>query len=131
VYCQSTGLWRLSLIGVGIRHADQGEKCGPIAAWGDRISQPRFHLDVARFRETSRGHIMRLNSGMMKMIFSTRIRRLLGVHILGEDVTELILIGQPVLNLKGTIDYFIRFNYPALAEACKIAGLDAWNRMTR
>jgi hypothetical protein len=48
-------------------------------------------------------------------------------------VTELIHIGQAVLNLKGTIDYFIQntFNYPALAEACKIAGLDAWNRMTR
>ena len=42
-------------------------------------------------------------------------------------------IGQAVLNLKGTIDYFIQntFNYPTLAEAYKIAGLDAWNRMTR
>jgi NAD(P) transhydrogenase len=32
-----------------------------------------------------------------------------------------------VLNLKGGIDYFIQntFNYPMLAEAYKIAGLDA------
>ena len=69
----------------------------------------------------------------MKMIFSTKTRRLLGVHILGEGATELIHIGQAVLNLKGTIDYFIQntFNYPTLAEAYKIAGLDAWNRMTR
>jgi NAD(P) transhydrogenase len=44
-----------------------------------------------------------------------------------------IHIGQAVLNLKGTIDYFIQntFNYPTLAEAYKIAGLDAWNRMSR
>jgi len=36
-----------------------------------------------------------------------------------------------VLNLKGTVDYFIEntFNYRTLAEAYKIAGLDAWNRM--
>jgi NAD(P) transhydrogenase len=90
-------------------------------------------VGVARFRETSRGHIMGLNSGMMKMIFSTKTRRLLGVHILGEGATELIHIGQAVLNLKGTIDYFIQntFNYPTLAEAYKIAGLDAWNRMSR
>jgi NAD(P) transhydrogenase len=76
---------------------------------------------------------MGLNSGMMKMIFSTKTRRLLGVHILGEGATELIHIGQAVLNLKGGIDYFIQntFNYPTLAEAYKIAGLDAWNRMTR
>ena len=91
-----------------------------------------YECGIARFRETSRGHIMGLSSGMMKMIFSTRTRRLLGVHIVGEGATELIHIGQAVLNLKGTIDYFIEntFNYPTLAEAYKIAGLDAWNRMT-
>jgi NAD(P) transhydrogenase len=89
-----------------------------------------YECGIARFRETSRGHIMGLNNGMMKMIFSTKTRRLLGVHIVGEGATELIHIGQAVLNLKGTIDYFIEntFNYPTLAEAYKIAGLDAWNR---
>ena len=92
-----------------------------------------YECGVARFRETSRGHIMGLNSGMMKMLFSRKSRRLLGVHIVGEGATELIHIGQAVLNLKGTIDYFIEntFNYPTLAEAYKIAALDAWNRMTR
>jgi len=91
-----------------------------------------YECGIARFRETSRGHIMGLEAGLMKMIFSTKTRRLLGVHIVGEGATELIHIGQAVLNLKGTIDYFIEntFNYPTLAEAYKIAGLDAWNRMT-
>ncbi len=90
-----------------------------------------YECGIARFRETSRGQIMGLSSGMMKMIFSTKTRRLLGVHIIGEGATELIHIGQAVLNLKGTIDYFIEntFNYPTLAEAYKIAGLDAWNRI--
>jgi NAD(P) transhydrogenase len=88
---------------------------------------------IARFRETSRGHIMGLNAGMMKLIFSLKTRRLLGVHIIGEGATELIHIGQAVLNLHGTLDYFIEnaFNYPTLAEAYKIAALDAWNRMPR
>jgi NAD(P) transhydrogenase len=90
-----------------------------------------YECCVARFRETSRGHIMGLNSGMMKLLFSLKTRRLLGVHIIGEGATELIHIGQAVLNLKGTLDYFIEntFNYPTLAEAYKIAALDAWNRM--
>lgn len=92
-----------------------------------------YEVGTARFRETSRGHIMGLDSGMMKMIFSLKTHRLLGVHIIGEGATELIHIGQAVLNLKGGIDYFIEntFNYPTLAEAYKIAGLDAWNRMSR
>lgn len=92
-----------------------------------------YECGVARFRETSRGQIMGLRSGMMKLIFSMENRRLLGAHIIGEGATELIHIGQAVLNLQGTIDFFIEntFNYPTLAEAYKIAGLDAWNRMTR
>ncbi|MQW85928.1 Si-specific NAD(P)(+) transhydrogenase [Sinorhizobium saheli] len=90
-----------------------------------------YECGIARFRETSRGHIMGLDSGLLKMIFSLRTRRLLGVHIIGEGATELVHIGQAVLNLKGTVEYFVEntFNYPTLAEAYKIAGLDAWNRM--
>jgi len=90
-----------------------------------------YEVGIARFRETSRGHIMGLDSGLLKMIFSLKTRRLLGCHIVGEGATELIHIGQAVLNLQGTLDYFVEnaFNYPTLAEAYKIAALDAWNRM--
>lgn len=90
-----------------------------------------YECGIARFRETSRGHIMGIDAGMMKMIFSIKTHRLLGVHIVGEGATELIHIGQAVLNLKGTLEYFVEntFNYPTLAEAYKIAALDAWNRM--
>jgi NAD(P) transhydrogenase len=90
-----------------------------------------YEVGIARFRETSRGHIMGLESGMMKMLFSLEDRSLLGVHILGEGATELIHIGQAVLNLGGTLDYFVEnaFNYPTLAEGYKIAALDAFNRM--
>lgn len=92
-----------------------------------------YECGVARFRETSRGHIMGLSSGFMKMIFSLETQRLLGVHIVGEGATELIHIGQAVLNLGGTLSYFVEntFNYPTLAEAYKIAALDAFNRMPR
>ena len=92
-----------------------------------------YECGVARFRETSRGHIMGIGSGFMKMLFALETRRLLGVHIVGEGATELIHIGQAVLNLEGTLDYFVEntFNYPTLAEAYKVAALDAWNRMPR
>jgi len=54
-------------------------------------------------------------------------------YILGEGAPELIHIGQAMLSLKGAIDYFIQntFNYPTLAEAYEIVGLDACNRMTQ
>jgi NAD(P) transhydrogenase len=87
--------------------------------------------EVSRKRATSRGHIMGLTSGMMKTIFSTKTRPLLGVHIVGEGAAELFCIVQAVLNLKETIDYFIEntFNYSTLAEAYKLARLGAWTRM--
>lgn len=90
-----------------------------------------YECGIARFRETSRGHIMGLDTGMLKLIFSLKTRRLLGCHIVGEGATELVHIGQAVLNLRGTLEYFVEntFNYPTLAEAYKIAALDAWNRM--
>jgi NAD(P) transhydrogenase len=92
-----------------------------------------YETGVARFRETARGHIMGLHSGFLKMIFARETRRLLGVHIVGEGATELVHIGQAVLNLGGGLDYFVdnTFNYPTLAEAYKVAALDAWNRMPR
>jgi len=90
-----------------------------------------YEVGIARFRETSRGHIMGLEHGMLKMLCSLKTRRVLGVQIVGEGATELIHIAQAVLNLKGTVDYFVQntFNYPTLAEAYRIAGLDAFNRM--
>lgn len=90
-----------------------------------------YECGIARFRETSRGQIMGLDNGMLKLIFSLKTRRLLGVHIVGEGATELIHIGQAVMNLKGTLDFFLEntFNYPTLAEAYKIAALHAFNRM--
>ncbi|PID46882.1 MAG: Si-specific NAD(P)(+) transhydrogenase [Proteobacteria bacterium] len=90
-----------------------------------------YEVGMARFRETARGQIMGLNSGLMKCIFSIKTRRLLGVHIVGEGATELIHIGQAVMAHKGKLSFFIdnTFNYPTLAEAYKIAALDALSRM--
>ncbi len=90
-----------------------------------------YECGVARFRETSRGHIMGMDYGVLKIICERDTRKVLGVHIIGEGASELIHIGQAVINLGGTIDYFVdnSFNYPTLAEGYKIAALDVWNRL--
>ena len=74
---------------------------------------------------------MGLEHDMVNMLVSLKTHRLLRVQIMGEDATELFNIRQAVLNLKGAMDYLVEntFNYPTLAEAYKIAGLDAFNRM--
>lgn len=91
-----------------------------------------YEVGTARFRELARGQIMGLQEGKLKMLFSINDRKLLGVHIVGEGATELVHIGQAVIALGGTLDYFIQsvFNYPTLAEAYKVAALDAWNRLS-
>ncbi|MCU7836464.1 MAG: Si-specific NAD(P)(+) transhydrogenase [gamma proteobacterium symbiont of Taylorina sp.] len=90
-----------------------------------------YEVGIARLRETARGQIMGLEHGILKLIFSLEKHELLGVHIIGEGATELIHIGQAALVLNGGLDYFLEnvFNYPTLAEAYKIAALDAWNRL--
>jgi len=90
-----------------------------------------YEIGIALFRETARGQIIGLREGMLKMLFSIETQKLLGVHIVGEGATELVHIGQAVIALGGTLDYFVQtvFNYPTLAEAYKVAALDAYNRM--
>ncbi len=98
-----------------------------------RKNNVRYEVGVARYREIARGQILGLEQGVLKILFSLDDRRVLGVHILGEGATELIHIGQAALVLKGTLEYFVEnvFNYPTLAEAYKVAALDAWNRMPK
>ena len=58
---------------------------------------------------------------------------MLGVHIIGEGASELLHIGQAVMALGGTLDYFIDtvFNYPTLAECYKAAAFNGINRLAR
>ena len=58
---------------------------------------------------------------------------MLGVHIIGEGASELLHIGQAVMSLGGTLDYFIDtvFNYPTLAECYKAAAFNGINRLAR
>jgi NAD(P) transhydrogenase len=58
-------------------------------------------------------------------------RRILGVWCLGTQATELVHIGQAVMALGGTLEYFIDsvFNYPTLAECYKVAALDGYNKL--
>lgn len=91
-----------------------------------------YESGIARFQELARGQILGLKDGLLKMLFSIEDRKLLGVHIVGEGATELIHVGQAVITLGGTLDYFIdsAFNYPTLAEAYKVAALNALNKFT-
>ena len=93
----------------------------------------QVEIGIARFQETSRGHILGNCKGLLKCIFDLSDRKLLGVHIVGEGATELIHIGQAVINLNGGIDYLSDnvFNFPTLAEAYKVAALDAYNRLPK
>lgn len=114
----------------GIYAVPEISTCGMTEAEVKERNIP-YEVGIAKFEETSRGHIMGDDRGLMKLIFSLKTHRLLGVHIVGEGATELVHIGQAVMNLKGTLDFFVEntFNYPTLAEAHKIAALDAFNRM--
>ena len=91
-----------------------------------------YESGVARYREIARGHIMGDESGFLKMLFHRENHRLLGVHAVGTNATELIHIGQAVLGLGGGLDYFLStaFNYPTLAECYKVAALDAFNKLS-
>jgi NAD(P) transhydrogenase len=92
-----------------------------------------YEVGVAYYRETARGQIRGDTTGRLKLIFHRETREILGVHIIGEGASELLHIGQAVMILKGTVDYFVDtvFNYPTLAECYKSAAFNGLNKLTR
>jgi NAD(P) transhydrogenase len=91
-----------------------------------------YEVGMARFSEIARGQIAGDHSGMLKILFHRETRKLLGVHVIGECSTEIVHIGQAVMALGGTIDYFrdTVFNYPTMAECYKVAALDGLNKLS-
>jgi len=92
-----------------------------------------YEVGVAYYREIARGQIRGDTTGRLKLIFHRETREVLGVHIIGEGASELLHIGQAVMILKGTIDYFVEtvFNYPTLAECYKAAAFNGLNKLSR
>lgn len=90
-----------------------------------------YEVGCAYFHEVARGQIIGDVHGMLKLIFNRGTRKLLGVHIIGEKASELIHIGQAVLNFGGPVDYFkdAVFNYPTLSSAYKEAALNGLNKL--
>jgi NAD(P) transhydrogenase len=92
-----------------------------------------YEVGMAYYREVARGQIRGDTTGRLKLIFHRDTRKVLGVHIIGEGASELVHIGQAVMTLDGTVDYFVEtvFNYPTLAECYKTAAFNGLGRLHR
>lgn len=92
-----------------------------------------YEIGKARYREIARGQIIGDETGMLKLIFHSDTRELLGVHIIGEGACELVHVGAAVMTLGGKLDYFLKavFNFPTLAQCYKVAALDGISRVGR
>ena len=89
-----------------------------------------YEVGISRFGELARAQMIGDERGLLKLLFDPASLRLLGVHVMGENATEIIHIGQAVLSMGGTIDYFrdTVFNYPTLAEAYKVTAFGGLNK---
>ncbi|MDQ6968782.1 MAG: Si-specific NAD(P)(+) transhydrogenase [Mariprofundaceae bacterium] len=111
----------------------------PEVAWvGDTCTQlDEKNVDYVTgfgyYRETARGQIIGDSNGMLKLLVDSNTRKILGIHIVGESASELVHIGQMVMNLHGSVDDLIRhvFNYPTLAECYKMAALHCSNQLKK
>ena len=81
----------------------------------------------ARYAESARGEIIGDSTGFLKLIFRRADMTLLGVHIIGEQATELIHIGLMGMLTGCTSDLFSQacFNFPTLGDLYRDAAEDA------
>lgn len=90
-----------------------------------------YESGIASYKEIARGRLLGDDTGMLKMLIHQDTKEILGVHVIGTGATELIHIGQTVMALGGTADFFIDtvFNFPTLAEAYKVAAYNGLNKL--
>ncbi len=95
-----------------------------------------YEVGRAFFKDTARGQISGERVGMLKILFHIDSLEILGIHCFGAEASEIVHIGQAIMNQSGsanTIEYFVNttFNYPTMAEAYRIAALNGLHRMHR
>ncbi len=90
-----------------------------------------YEAGIAQYKELARGQLLGDDTGMLKLLIHQENLTILGIHAIGTGATELIHIGQAVMTLGGTVEYFINnvFNFPTLAEAYKVAALNGLNKL--
>ena len=84
----------------------------------------------ADYAHNARGQIIGDTKGLLKLLFHEETMKLLGVHLIGEQATEIIHVGLTALLLGADANLFIDscYNYPTLTEVYKYATYDALGR---
>ncbi|MEO1614636.1 MAG: Si-specific NAD(P)(+) transhydrogenase [Planctomycetota bacterium] len=91
-----------------------------------------YEVGQAQFKSLARAQIMGTTVGMLKILFHRETLRVLGVHCFGSNASEIVHIGQAVMDSEDlTLEYFVEttFNYPTMAEAYRVAALNGYNRL--
>ena len=93
-----------------------------------------YEVGKAFFKGMARAQIAVEPVGMLKLLFHRETLEILGVHCFGYQASEIVHIGQAIMNQPGeanTIKYFVNttFNYPTMAEAYRVAAFDGLNRL--
>ena len=86
-----------------------------------------FVAGRANYAQNPRGRLIGEETGFLKLLFRRPDMRLIGVHAIGEQATELVHIGLIALLSGGDANLFNRacFNYPTLGDLYKYATYDA------
>ena len=93
-----------------------------------------YEVGRAQFKHLARAQIANSMVGSLKILFHRETKKILGIHCFGERASEIVHIGQAIMQQKGkgnTIEYFVNttFNYPTMAEAYRVAALNGLNRL--
>lgn len=98
-----------------------------------KASQAGYDIRVGRFSFAANGKAIALgeDQGMIKVIFDNKTGQLLGAHMVGAEVTELIQGFVVAMGLETTEEDLMHtiFPHPTLSEMMKEAVLDAYGRV--
>jgi NAD(P) transhydrogenase len=100
-----------------------------IGATEEHLREQKIDYVVGRapYAQCARGEIIGDQTGFLKLLFRKDDMKLLGVHIIGEQATEVIHTGVIAMLADANAELFNRscFNFPTLGDLYKIATYNA------
>ena len=93
-----------------------------------------YEVGNAKFENLARAQISGQTVGLLKILFHRETLEVLGVHCFGTNASEIVHIGQAIMQQDGpgnSLKYFMNttFNYPTMAEAYRVAAFNGYNRL--
>ena len=118
---------RVEIIPYGIYTIPEMACCGISEQQAEaELGAGNYRAAIASYAEIARGQISASQEGFIKLVADAEGEKILGVHVVGENASEIVHLGLMAMSSGWKVADFVdrTFNFPTLAEGYRLAALE-------